>query len=53
MKCCDAVFAFFYRGIRKPDHCDFVRIPPPGMHFDLHLKGVNAEDGGGIEPLMA
>ena len=40
---------YFGSCIRKPDHCDLVGVTPSGMHFDLHLKGIDANDGCGID----
>jgi hypothetical protein len=31
-------------------HSDLVCVTPSGMHFDLHLKGIDGDDSCGINP---
>src|SRR6516165_1328271 len=46
---CDAIFAFLYRGVRKSNHRDLVRVTPSCMDFNFHLKGIDTDDCSGID----
>jgi hypothetical protein len=41
----DSVLALFDRSVWQPDHRDLIGVTPSGVHFDLHFKRFDPDDG--------